>query len=198
VTHSVLEEDMAEHVMDQAEAEEAAGEAPKTLELLRRDGATAGTSVHPPTTSFAAESPTVTAVAQPAGSEPARRLLPPEPSPKGEGSQAVSEAFVDKENEEDTADDMEALNGSAKQTMEPPATHEGGQPTSLQVAVQERWRTVMAKRVRYHDKPQAPSVSQTSRDPRSDSSGALLKDIVDSCGLEDVGTLNRARNEYRY
>ncbi|KAG0409906.1 hypothetical protein HPB47_012978 [Ixodes persulcatus] len=166
VAHSVIEDDMAEHVMDQAETEEAAGEASVSLEPLSRDGATAGTSVHPPTTSFAAESPTVTAVAQPAVSEPARRLSSPEPSPKDDGSQAVSEAFVDKENKEDTAEDMEALNGSAKRTMEPPVTQEGGQPTSLRATVQERWRTAMAKRVRYHDKPEAPSASQTPRDPR--------------------------------
>lgn len=79
VAHSAIEDDMAEHVMDQAEAEEAAGEAPESIEPLSRDSATAGTSVHPPTTSFDSESPTVMAAAQPAGSEPARRLLPLEP-----------------------------------------------------------------------------------------------------------------------
>ncbi|KAG0413359.1 hypothetical protein HPB47_009500, partial [Ixodes persulcatus] len=106
--HSVIKDDTTELIMDQAETEEAAGGPPEELKSLSRAGAIGGTLVHPPTTSFASESPAVKAVAQPANSKSAHRLPRREHDPKDDGgSQAALEVIEEVKNEEDINDDMQ-------------------------------------------------------------------------------------------
>ncbi|CAN7939443.1 unnamed protein product [Ixodes hexagonus] len=159
------EDDASELIMDQDEAEEAAG---GNTEGSQLQGPTETTVDDPsPETSTTAALPAGdTNVPKPEGNDVARVSAPQgderehdyarrEPTPgaaEGEDGQKGSE--------------MDAVSGSAKRPLEPTATQEPGQPENLQGTVLQRWQMVTAKRGRRHPASQGPPTDHPSKVPQ--------------------------------
>ncbi|CAN7949567.1 unnamed protein product [Ixodes hexagonus] len=159
------EDDASELIMDQDEAEEAAG------------GNTEGSQPQGPAEITVDPSPpeTSSTVAIPAGDT---NVLKPEDNdvarvsaPQGEErehdyarrepTQGAAEGEDDQEGSE-----MEAVSGSAKRPLEQTATQEPGQPENLQGTVLQRWQMVTAKRGRRHPASQGPPTDHASKVPQ--------------------------------
>ncbi|KAG0439917.1 hypothetical protein HPB47_016467 [Ixodes persulcatus] len=166
VVNAAMEDEKADLLMDQAEAEEAAGGTPGNLEPQGRTNTTADAPAPLPATPSAAQ-PRTTEVdaAGPSGDESAGRLPPQEPERGDQDARPTSEASKE-DDQPDSADDMEALEGSSKRPLEQRPTQDDGQPTTLQGRMHERWQAVMAKRGRYRALSRTPTDDQAPKEGR--------------------------------
>ncbi|KAM7287739.1 uncharacterized protein ISCGN_031430 [Ixodes scapularis] len=142
VAHAGAEEDLAEHFMDQVEAEAATAEAGGTTinpELRGQGGTSASTSsaqTQVPPAEVKAQA-NVTPTQETAGSRPTHPLPPREPDGKEDEHRAhrASAASARKADCEDDGVQMEAVDGSAKRPLLPSATSDDEHPAGLQNTV---------------------------------------------------------------
>lgn len=174
VAHAGAEEDLAEHIMDQVEAEAATAEAGGTTinpEPRGQGGTSASTSSAQPQVPPAEvkTQANVTPTQETAGSGPTHPLPPQEPDGKEDEHRAhrVSVAPAQKADREDDGVQMEAVDGSAKRPLPPSATPDDEHPAGLQNTVLERWRTVMSKRGKYQGgRPRTSAEVKPPEEPR--------------------------------
>ncbi|KAM7284303.1 hypothetical protein ISCGN_001400 [Ixodes scapularis] len=164
VVNAAMEDEKADLLMDQAEAEEAAGGTPWNLESQGRANTTADAPTPLPATPSAAEPPTTEVdTAGPPVDESAGRLPSQEPERGDQDTRPTSEASKE-DDQHDSADAMEALEGSSKRPLEQRPTQDDGQLTTLQGRMHERWQAVMAKRGRYRALSRTPTDDQAPKE----------------------------------
>lgn len=157
--HAKVDDDLAEHIMDQDEAEAAAGETGKTdvdLEPRGQAGTAASTSVQPQKPPSKTQAPVVVTPTQEAeGNEPTRPPPPLKPEGKDDDLHRVPLDFAQGAESEKGSVAMEVVASTVKRPLPTADAQDGDQSKGLQQTVQDRWKVVMTKRGRHHGGPPA-------------------------------------------
>ncbi|CAN7979364.1 unnamed protein product [Ixodes persulcatus] len=163
------EDDASELLMDQDEAEDAAGGNSEGSQPQGR--AQTIVAVPPPETSTTAELPEDnTDTPKPVSDGVARvSALQGDQRERDYSSRESTLAVVEGENDQKDGEmdgEMDAVSGSAKRPLEPTPTQEPGQPGNLQERLLQRWQTVTSKRGRRHAAPQGPPEGHVPKAPQ--------------------------------
>lgn len=166
VTNAVTEDETAEHVMDQAEAEEAAGGNPENVISQGNFETTTSTLAHIPKTPAAKKTSTTddVGVPGPKSREPVSCTSIWGLEHENNGSEEETDDISGGKSHEDIDHDMEGLNSAAKRPLESATAHEHEELTELQTGRLQRWQMVTSKRGRRNASPRGSSESQKVKD----------------------------------
>ncbi|KAM7281584.1 uncharacterized protein ISCGN_006352, partial [Ixodes scapularis] len=139
-----VDDDLAEHIMDQDKVEAVAGEAGKTdvdLEPRGQAGTAASTSAQPQKPPSKTQAPVVVTPTQEAeGSEPARPPPPQKPEAKDDDLHRVPLDFAQGADSEKGNVAMEVVASTVKRPLPTADAQDGDHPKGPQQTVQDRWK----------------------------------------------------------